>query len=88
MSDRSMGAESDELPVSPIAEVDPGMVYSLGALMAPIFDAQGKVSFSLLMAGFHTSMTGAQVMATGERLRAACARISAFVAGREIGVRG
>ena len=83
LSDRTMGVESDELPVSPIAEVDPAAVYSLGALMAPIFDAHGKVSFSLLMAGFHASMTGTQVMAAGERLRAASARISAFVAGRE-----
>jgi len=82
-SDRAFGAESDELPVAPIAEVDNAAIYPVGALMAPIFDANGKVSFCLLMAGFHASMSGAQVMAGGERLRAACARISAFVAGRQ-----
>jgi DNA-binding IclR family transcriptional regulator len=82
-SDRAFGAESDELPVAPIAEVDNAAIYPVGALMAPIFDANGKVSFCLLMAGFHASMSGAQVMAAGERLRAACARISAFVAGRQ-----
>jgi DNA-binding IclR family transcriptional regulator len=86
--DRGFGAESDELPVAPIAEVDPTAVYSVGALMAPIFDREGKVSFSLLMAGFHASMTGAQVLAAGERLREASARISAFVAGRESEARG
>jgi DNA-binding IclR family transcriptional regulator len=86
-SDRSFGAESDELPVAPIAEVENATVYPVGALMAPIFDASGKVSFCLLMAGFHASMSGAQVMAAGERLRAACARISAFVAGRQHGAR-
>jgi DNA-binding IclR family transcriptional regulator len=79
---RDAGADSDELPVTPVADVEAGGAYPVGALMAPIFDARGKVNFCLLMAGFHASMTGGQVMAAGERLRAACARISAFVAGR------
>ena len=81
--DRNLGAESDEIPVAPVAEIDPAQVYSTGALMAPIFDAQGKVNFCLLLAGFHANMTGAQVLAAGQRLRAACDRISTFVAGRE-----
>jgi DNA-binding IclR family transcriptional regulator len=81
-NERAFGADSDEIPVAPVAQVEAASVYSVGALMAPIFDARGKVSFCLLLAGFHAPMTGAQVMATGERLRAACARISGFVAGR------
>jgi DNA-binding IclR family transcriptional regulator len=81
--DREPGAESDDIPVIPVASIDPSGTYSVGALMAPIFDERGKVSFCLLMAGFHASMIGAQVMETGGRLRAACSRISAFVAGRD-----
>ena len=81
--DRNVGAESDEIPVAPVADVDSASIYSVGALMAPIFDAQGKVSFCLLMAGFHSNMTGVQVMAVGQRLREACERISTFVAGRD-----
>lgn len=80
--DREPGVDSDDIPVTPIADIDPAGSYAIGALMAPIFDAHGKVSFCLLLAGFHASMTGAQVMAAGQRLRAACERISTFVAGR------
>ena len=81
--DREPGAESDEIPVAPVASIETAGVYSVGALMAPIFDERGKVSFCLLMAGFHAAMTGSQVLEAGGRLRAACARISAFVAGRD-----
>jgi DNA-binding IclR family transcriptional regulator len=79
---RDAGADTDDLPVVPIAEVDPSQAYPVGALMAPIFDAKGRVSFALVMAGFHSAMTGKQTMETGARLRAACERISDFVAGR------
>lgn len=81
--DREVGQESDDIPVAPLAQVEPASLYSVGALMAPIFDARGKVSFCLLLAGFHASMTGTRAMEVGERLRAACQRISAFVAGRD-----
>jgi DNA-binding IclR family transcriptional regulator len=80
--DREPGADTDEIPVAPIAEVTPAAVYAVGALMAPIFDAGGQVSFCLLMAGFQEPMTGERVMRAGDRLRAACERISDFVAGR------
>lgn len=82
---RALGVDNDEIPVAPTAEIDAATVYPVGALMAPIFDERGKVSFCLLLAGFHSTMTGAQVMAAGQRLRAACLRISNFVAGRDPG---
>jgi len=72
-------ARTDEIPVVPIGEIESSTVYAVGALMAPVFDARGKVSFVLVMAGFHTAMSGTQVMAAGERLRDACDRISGFV---------
>ncbi|MBW8754571.1 MAG: helix-turn-helix domain-containing protein [Sphingomonadales bacterium] len=85
--DGGVGTETDEIPVAPVPTIEPANVYSVGALMAPIFDEHGKVGFCLLLAGFHSSMTGAQVMETGQRLRAACERISLFVAGRDGGTR-
>jgi DNA-binding IclR family transcriptional regulator len=75
-------AESDELPVIPVSAIDPGGAYPVAGLMAPVFDAKGKVSFALVMAGFHTAMTGAQALEAGAVLRSACERISGFVAGR------
>jgi len=77
-----IGADSDELPVVPTAQIDSDQLYPVGALMAPIFDARGKVSFALVMAGFHAPMTGTQIFEAGARLRGACERISSFVAGR------
>jgi len=77
-----VGADSDEIPVTPIAAVDPAATYPVGALMAPVFDAKGKVSFALVMAGFNETLTGQQVFEAGRRLRDACERISSFIAGR------
>ena len=76
-------AGTDDLPVVPIAVVDAARVYPVAALMAPVFDERGKVSFTLVMAGFHAAMSGAQALEAGDRLRTACARISDFVAGRD-----
>jgi DNA-binding IclR family transcriptional regulator len=76
------GDETDEIPVMPIPEVEPDEIYLVAALMAPVFDGRGKVSFALVLAGFQAPMTGAQAMAAGGRLREACERISGFVAGK------
>jgi DNA-binding IclR family transcriptional regulator len=76
------GDETDEIPVIPVPEVDPEAIYPVAALMAPVFDGRGKVSFALVLAGFQAPMTGAQALAAGDRLREACGRISSFVAGR------
>ena len=75
-------ADTDELPVVPVAQIEAGGAYPVAALMAPVFDAKGKVCFTLVMAGFHAGMTGAQALDAGETLRSACERISGFVAGR------
>ena len=74
-------AETDDLPVMPVGAIDDAAAYPLAALMAPVFDARGKVDFCLLLAGFHFALTGAQMRETGAKLTAACARISAFLAG-------
>ena len=75
---------TDDLPVTQLLDCDDGQHYPLAAIMAPVFDHRDKVSFALVMAGFHTAMSGAQVRAAGARLTEACARISAFVSGKAI----
>ena len=72
---------------APLAAIEASETYPIGALMAPIFDARGKVSFALVMAGFHGNMTGEEIMRAGGRLRGASERISTFVSGRN-GERG
>lgn len=64
--------------VLPVTDVVPEQPYGVAALMAPVLDANGRASFCLLMAGFGTVLTGEELMAAGERLQAACARIAGF----------
>jgi DNA-binding IclR family transcriptional regulator len=78
-----VSTESDDLPVIPIAEIAADRAYPIGALMAPVFDARGKVGFALVLAGFHGALSGAQIMAAGAQLAEACGRISDFVAGSD-----
>ncbi len=80
--DRERSIHSDEIPVAPAPVIEPDTVYPVGAIIAPIFDERGRVSFCLLLAGFHSALTGEQAMAAGRRLRDACERISTFVSGR------
>lgn len=77
MSPEGLTANSDDM-VLPVASIVPAQVYSVAALMAPVLDAGGRASFCLLMAGFATSLSGAQITDAGERLRAACDRIAQF----------
>jgi DNA-binding IclR family transcriptional regulator len=72
----------DDPPVLATLQLEQAKRYPLAAIMAPIYDARGRTTISLLMAGFHESQTGEQVMAAGERLSSACQRVSDFLSGR------
>ena len=78
----SRQTETDELPVTQLLAFEDNELYPVGAIMAPVFDHRDKVSFALVMAGFHGSLTGAELRTAGEHLSAACARISTFVSGK------
>jgi DNA-binding IclR family transcriptional regulator len=56
--------------------------YSLSSIVAPVFDARGRVEFVLGLMGFNRAMTGAEIAVAGDRLKAACARIGDFMSGR------
>lgn len=73
-----VGLDTDELPVIPVAELGDDQIYPVGALMSPVLDADRRVSFCLLMAGFNNVMSGAQIMEAGRSLQTACSRISQF----------
>ncbi|VWX46503.1 IclR family transcriptional regulator [Novosphingobium sp. 9U] len=74
----------DDPPVIPLLQVEDGTRYPLAAIMAPIYDARGKVTIALLMAGFHDAQSGAQLQVAGKRLSAACQRVSDFLSGRSV----
>jgi len=71
-----------ELPVHMIPELEPDREYPLMSVLSPVFDASGEVLFVLAVIGFARNQTGHEIEAIGRRLRQACDRISASVAGR------
>lgn len=79
---QGIGAGTEDPPVVPQLALEPGTVYPLMAVMAPIYDSRNRVTISLVMAGFHGAMTGAAVTGAGRRLAEACERISGFLSGR------
>jgi DNA-binding IclR family transcriptional regulator len=75
------GARSD-YPVSLISRLEPDKDYLLAMIVAPVFDQQGHVAFTLGLMGFTRSIKGTQVTQMGTRLREACDRITGFTSGR------
>ncbi|GGN58272.1 MAG: transcriptional regulator [Novosphingobium sp.] len=73
---------TDDPPVAPQLTLEPEKSYPLMAIMAPIYDNRNRVTISLVMAGFHATMTGAAIRQAGRQLAEACARISGFLSGR------
>jgi len=57
-------------------------MYQLGGMSAPVFEAPGRVAFALSLTRFSRAYSGAQVMAIGQELRAACDRISEYAQQR------
>ena len=80
--DEFVPPDGDDIPVTPQVEFSDESYYPLAAIMAPIFDARGKVAFALVMAGFRTALSGQQVMQAGKQLADACDRISIFISGK------
>ncbi|TVV76662.1 helix-turn-helix domain-containing protein [Sphingomonas solaris] len=66
------------------AAIDPAESYQLAYVAAPVFSRPGLAAFGLSLAGFTGPVTGDRIDLMGERLRAACDRIGAFIAGREL----
>lgn len=71
-----------EYPVQLETSLDPQQQYQLAFVVAPVFDLQQHVSFSLGLMGFTRAASGAQIAHMGTRLREACDRITGFTAGR------
>jgi DNA-binding IclR family transcriptional regulator len=73
---------TEDPPVIPQVDIQADRVYPLMAVMAPIYDARNRVMMALVMAGFDGVMNGTAVNHAGQRLAAACERISGFLSGR------
>lgn len=75
----AFGGESDR-PVAILSAIDGHETYVVSAIMAPVFNAQGRVEFVLSLMGFSRAMTGAEIFAAAGTLSEACRRIGTFLA--------
>lgn len=70
---------SDALP----ATVEPDTVYRVSSVNAPVFDPDGHVAVALCLIDHPDPLTGRDVTALGERVRAAADEVTAALHGRE-----
>lgn len=75
--------EGNDVPIRPELDLEAGKIHPVAAIMAPVYDAKGKVPLSLVVAGFRNGLSGEEAMAVGARVRETCERISRFVAGKQ-----
>ncbi|MCP1470346.1 DNA-binding IclR family transcriptional regulator [Sphingobium sp. OAS761] len=66
-----------------LSSLDPKASYNLAFVASPVFGAAQKVVFGLGLVGFDKPLKGDAVEAMGTKLRAACTRITRFIAGRD-----
>jgi DNA-binding IclR family transcriptional regulator len=80
--DADVATSTAQLPIRIITSVTDERPYSIAAIMAPVRDEKGRVSFALGITGFYTTMSAERVRYAGSQLRDACGRVSDFIAGR------
>jgi DNA-binding IclR family transcriptional regulator len=77
----TFAADRTEFPVSAGTQLDAGQTYRLLSVTAPVFDAEGRVAFTLGLGGFDRAARAEEIEHMGRRLREACDRITGFIAG-------
>lgn len=80
--ERIFSSARTDFPIEMAPELDMQQDYELASIIAPVFDIQHQVAFTMGLMGFSAPVKGAQVQKMGTRLRAACDRITSFIAGK------
>ncbi len=81
-AEQIFGDETSSFPVVPATEdPDPGKSCPVASILAPVFDAEGKVVFVMGLTGFNRMMIGAEVDEIAARLMGACGRITSYIGG-------
>ena len=80
--ERIFSDERSDFPVQLSSALDKQQDYLLATVLAPIFDVQRQVVFTMGLMGFNGLVKGEQVHRMGVQLRAACDRITSFIAGK------
>jgi DNA-binding IclR family transcriptional regulator len=77
----AFSGERTEFPVELPCAIEADQLYHLASLTAPVFGEQGQIVFLLGLLGFTDRVPGSHIERMGQRLRAACDRVTTFVAG-------
>jgi len=65
-----------------VAELDPGAVYDVSMIAAPVFGPGGEVAVALTLLGFPAGLAGTEVASHGQRLRDAALVVTKRHRGR------
>jgi DNA-binding IclR family transcriptional regulator len=80
--DADVATSTADLPIKVVTELSDERPYSVAAIMAPVHDEKGRLSFALGITGFYSTMSAERVRYAGGRLREACERVADFISGR------
>ncbi|CAN7395878.1 helix-turn-helix domain-containing protein [Phenylobacterium sp. LjRoot219] len=80
-AEKAFAADRLEFPAAAGVNLDPAQSYRVLSVTAPVFDAPGNVAFVLGLVGFDRMARGDEIEHMGRSLRAACDRVTAFIAG-------
>lgn len=80
-AEQVFGAETGEFPVMLAKRLSPDEQYPLISITAPVFESEGKVAFVIGLMGVNRRLSGKEVLQIAEELKAACSRITGFIAG-------
>lgn len=73
--------ELSKLPIKLLPAIEEGKSYGLSSIIAPVFNAAGKVEFTISLRGFDDPIGGSEIFSIAEELKGACTRISSFSGG-------
>jgi DNA-binding IclR family transcriptional regulator len=80
--DHPFGEAALLFPTLQLSSVEPATLYSLDAILSPVFELRGQIAFALGLVGFTRAMSGEEIARMGARLTEACDRVSTFITGR------
>jgi DNA-binding IclR family transcriptional regulator len=81
--DHAIGELTDEDVL--LTDIDPDRSYRVSSINAPVFDVDGTVALTLCLIDASTALPGAEIAATGERVREVTAEITRLLGGRPPG---
>lgn len=76
------GGDGEIAVAAVAADLNENDDYTVSSILAPVFEADGRVVFAIGMGGFHERMPGREVLRLAESLKGACERVTHFIAGR------